>query len=78
MGRLMMSRKIDMSTWSSSFVKTLLSVAYKAKSYQGADPEQKQKEAIEAFVKDYNENKKVIDDEEEIDLSKVEIIKENG
>jgi hypothetical protein len=69
---------MNIKALNSALIKSMLSIAYNAKKYQGANIKEKINEAVEDLASEYkNAAGPEIPTVDDIDLSNVKIIKEN-
>ena len=73
-----MSRRINVKALNKAIIKNMFSIGRNAKKYHGANVTEKINEAIEQLADDYTKEKgPEIESMDDIDLSKVTIVKEN-
>tara|TARA_Y100000592_G_C5369596_1_gene267827 strand:+ start:82 stop:306 length:225 start_codon:yes stop_codon:yes gene_type:complete len=73
-----MSNRINIKALNKALIKNVFSISRNAKKYHGANMTEKINEAIEQLAEDYTKEKgPEIESMDDIDLSKVTIIKEN-
>lgn len=73
-----MSKRINIKALNKAIIKNMFSISRNAKKYHGANMTEKINEAIEQLTEDYAKEKgPEIGSMDDIDLSKVTIIKEN-
>ena len=73
-----MSNRINIKALNKAIIKNMFSIGRNAKKYHGANMNEKINEAIEQLNDDYTKEKgPEIESMDDIDLSKVTIIKEN-